>query len=77
MAPSGPMYLPRSLAGTMSAMMAWDRIIRPPPPRPWMARKTTKPQKSVARAQPTEARVKSAMAMRNRFRRPRMSPNFP
>ena len=77
MAPSGPMYLPRSLAGTMSAMMACERIIKPPPPRPWMARKITKPQKSVAKAQPMEARVKMAMAARNKFRRPSMSPSLP
>src|SRR3712207_2106151 len=33
-APMGPMYLARSRAGTMSAMIACDRIISPPPPRP-------------------------------------------
>ncbi|KAI3473680.1 hypothetical protein Pfo_031581 [Paulownia fortunei] len=49
-APSGPRYLPRSEAGTMSAMIACDRIIRPPPPRPCIARKTTSCVKSPAKA---------------------------
>src|SRR5690606_35617556 len=37
-APEDPAYLPRCLAGTMSAMMAWDMIIRPPPPSPCTTR---------------------------------------
>ena len=37
-APMTPMYLPRSRAGTTSAMEVWARIIRPPPPRPWTTR---------------------------------------
>ena len=36
--PMMPMYLPRSRAGTTSAMIACARIISPPPPRPWTAR---------------------------------------
>ena len=77
MPPSGPRYLPRWLAGTMSAMIDCDRIMSPPPPRPCAARKTTNDQKSPANAQPTEASVKIAMAARKRFRRPSTSPNLP
>src|SRR3712207_875555 len=45
-APIGPMYLARSRAGTMSAMIAWARIIRPPPPRPCTPRQKTSQPKS-------------------------------
>ncbi len=61
----------------MSAMMACERIIKPPPPRPCMARKTTNIQKLPAKAAPMEASVNSAMAIRNRLRRPSTSPNLP
>ena len=37
-APMTPMYLPRSRAGTTSAMMDWELTIMPPAPKPWMAR---------------------------------------
>lgn len=61
----------------MSAMIACDRIISPPPPSPWMARNTTNIQKSSAKAQPMLASVKIAMAARKRLRRPSTSPNLP
>ncbi len=42
-----------------------------------MARKTTNIQKSVAKAQPTDASVKIAIATMNSRRRPSTSPNLP
>ena len=64
-APIGPMYLARSRAGTMSAMIACDRIIRPPPPRPWTPRQTTSQPKSGASAAPMLATVNRPIAIRN------------
>ena len=70
-APIGPMYLPRSEAGTMSAMIACDRIISPPPPRPCTPRHATSSQKPAsvagsvkkpAEPDPIEPSVKIAMA---------------
>ena len=37
-APKKPWYLPRSRGGMMSPITARASDIRPPPPRPWMAR---------------------------------------
>jgi hypothetical protein len=71
------MYLARSRAGTMSAMIACDRIISPPPPRPWTPRQITKAVKFGDSAAPMLATVKRAIAIRNRFRRPHRSPNVP
>jgi hypothetical protein len=76
-APMGPMYLARSRAGTMSAMIACDRIISPPPPRPWTPRQTTSQPKVGASAAPMLATVNRPMATRKRFRRPQRSPNLP
>ena len=42
-APIGPMYFARSRAGTTSAMIACDRIISPPPPRPCTPRQIDQP----------------------------------
>jgi len=61
----------------MSAMIACDRIMSPPPPRPCAARNTTNIQKSDANAQAMEASVKIAIASRNNRRRPSTSPNLP
>ncbi|CPU65225.1 Uncharacterised protein [Mycobacteroides abscessus] len=76
-APMGPMYLPRSLAGTMSAMIACDRIIRPPPPRPWTPRQATSSGNDCANPAPADATVKRPIATRNGQRRPQRSPNLP
>jgi hypothetical protein len=76
-APIGPMYLARSRAGTMSAMIACDKIISPPPPRPWTPRQTTSQVKSGDSAAPTLAAVNRPIATRNRVRRPQRSPNLP
>jgi len=59
-APIRPMYLPRSRAGTTSAMDACDRIINPPPPSPWIARPAISQFMSPAKAptmEPTESPV--------------------
>ena len=76
-APIGPMYLPRSLAGTMSAMIACDRIISPPPPRPCTPRHSTSSPNDCAKPAPAEARVNRPIATRNGQRRPHRSPNLP
>ena len=76
-APIGPMYLPRSLAGTMSAMIACDRIIRPPPPRPCTPRQNTSSPNDWANPAPADATVNRPMATRNGQRRPQRSPNLP
>src|SRR4051794_30542078 len=70
-APIGPMYFARSRAGTTSAMIACDRIISPPPPRPWTPRQMTSQVKSGERAAPRLATVKSPIAVRSRVRRPK------
>ncbi len=69
-APIGPMYLPRSDAGMMSAMIACDRIIRPPPPRPCTARQATRDSKDCAMPPPSEAMTNRPIATRNGQRRP-------
>ena len=76
-APIGPMYLARSRAGTMSAMIACDKIIRPPPPSPCTPRQITSQVKSGARAAPMLAVVNNPIATRNSVRRPHRSPNLP
>ncbi len=76
-APMGPMYLPRSFAGTMSAMIACDRIMRPPPPRPCTPRQATNSGKVCANPAPADATVNRPMATRNGQRRPHRSPNLP
>jgi len=64
-APIGPMYLPRSLAGTMSAMIACDKIISPPPPRPWIPRQMTSSPKFWEKPAAADATVNSPIAIRN------------
>jgi len=76
-APIGPMYLPRSRAGMMSAMIACDRIIRPPPPRPCTARHTTSSPNDCENPAPADASVKRPIEKRNGQRRPHRSPNLP
>jgi hypothetical protein len=61
-APMMPMYLPRSRAGTTSAIADCERIINPPPPMPWMTRETMRKFMSVAVAPKTEPTMKIRMA---------------
>ena len=76
-APMGPMYLPRSRAGMMSAMIACDRIMSPPPPRPWKPRQTTSSPNDCANPAPADASVNRPIEKRNGQRRPHRSPNLP
>ena len=76
-APMMPMNVPRCLGGKMSAMIDWERRIRPPPPRPCIARPAMKAPMVGAAAVTVEPRVKTVMAKRNRCLRPNRSPSFP
>ena len=75
--PMMPMFLPRSRAGTTSAMIAWERIMSPPPPSPWMTRPTISQFMSPARAPTTEPATKSRIAAIRRPLRPIRSPSLP
>ena len=70
----------------MSAMMACDRTIRPPPPRPCTPRQNTNSQKarpesapkiSPENPAPMDPITKMLIAPRNNARRPSRSPNLP
>ena len=76
-APMNPAYLPRCRAGTMSAMMAWDMIIRPPPPSPCTTRPAISQSMVGARPPITEPAMKREMAARKRPLRPMRSPSLP
>ena len=75
--PITPMYFPRSRAGTTSAMAAWERIISPPPPRPWTTRAAMRTSMVPARAPITEPIMNSTMAAISRALRPIRSPSLP
>ncbi|MNW56976.1 hypothetical protein D3C74_347370 [compost metagenome] len=76
-APMIPMYLPRSRAGMTSAIAACDRIMRPPPPRPWTVRPTISMFMSPATAPITEPAMNSRIAVIKRGLRPRTSEILP
>ncbi len=76
-APMIPMYLPRSRAGTMSAMIACARIMRPPPPRPWIARAAMSAGMEPASPPTIEPAMKIEMAAMKRCLRPMRSPSLP
>ena len=76
-APIMPMYLPRSRAGTTSAMMACESTIMPPPPMPWMARATMMIQMFGASAPTTEPTRYVLRAKMNSGLRPIWSPSLP
>jgi hypothetical protein len=61
----------------MSAMIACERIMSPPPPRPCTPRQNTSQPKPGDSAAPKLAIVNSPIAIRKRFRRPQRSPNLP
>ena len=75
--PSTPMYLPRCRAGMMSAMMAWARMIRPPPPSPWTARPMMRTVMVSARPPRTEPAMNRPIAAMKMFLRPIRSPTLP
>ena len=72
-APMRPMYLPRSRAGTTSAIAACDRMIRPPPPRPCTTRATMRTSMLPARAPMTEPAMNSTIAAISTGLRPNRS----
>ena len=76
-APNAPWYLPRSLAGTMSPMIAWVSTIRPPPPTPWTARKAMSSPMFRDWPQRADPMRKITIAPRNRYLRPYWSPSLP
>ena len=49
-----PWKCPRSRAGTLSPISAWDSVISPPPPRPCTQRKIVSTVMLGAQAQPIE-----------------------
>ncbi|GGG43798.1 hypothetical protein GCM10011374_02710 [Kocuria dechangensis] len=75
--PMMPMYFPRSRAGTTSAIAAWERIISPPPPRPWKTRATMRTSMVPATAPMTDPAMNSRIAAISRGLRPIRSPSFP
>ena len=75
--PIAPMYRPRCLAGTTSAMIAWDSRINPPPPSPCTARPAMSVVMSWDRPPITEPTMKMLMAPMKRPLRPIRSPSFP
>ena len=76
-APMMPRYLPRSRGGKMSATIACDRIICPPPPKPWMARPAIRPHMEPASPHTTDPVTKNTRHAQNRCLRPNRSPSLP
>ena len=76
-APITPMYLPRSRTGTMSAIMACDKIMSPPPPRPCTTRAIISQVILVANPPITDPMRNTVSAPRKSVFRPIMSPNLP
>ena len=75
--PMTPMYLPRSRAGTTLAMIAWDRIIIPPPPTPWTTRPAMSQSIVCAKKPMRDPPMKTEMAMMKKTFRPSWSPRRP
>ena len=75
--PMTPMYLPRSRTGTMSAITVWERMIRPPPPRPWTTRAAISHQMVGASPPTTEPAMNTRIAPTSRGLRPIWSPILP
>ncbi len=72
-----PWYLPRSRGGTRSPMIAMTPTIRPPAPRPWIARNPISWPMSWAIPLSTEPIRKTTMDVRKTPLRPYMSPSLP
>ena len=58
------MYLPRSRAGTTSATMDCEEIMRPPAPMPWMVRPMIRSSMVWAKPPKVEPIKKKMMAVR-------------
>ena len=61
----------------MSPMIASGIDMRPPAPRPWMARKTASSTIDVENVARIEPMMKMTIAMMNSGRRPKMSDSLP
>ena len=57
--------------------MAWEEIIRAPPPRPWMKRAATNSSMDGAKPHSTEPPMNRTMPVRYRGLRPTTSPSLP
>ena len=69
--------MPRTRGGMRSPVMAWEEIMRPPPPRPCRARQAMSWPMLDAVPHSAEPMRNRAMAMRKRFLRPTRSPSLP
>lgn len=76
-APKSPWYLPRSRGDTRSPTIAIDSTMRPPPPRPWIARKPMSCGMFWAMPQRAEPMRKRTIAVWKSFLRPYWSPSLP
>ena len=76
-APRTPIYRPRSRAGTTSAIAAWLRIMRPPPPSPCTTRAKMRAPMSLAKAPRTEPMTNKTMATSSTSLRPNESLTLP
>ena len=65
-----PWYRARSRGGTMSPMIVSARLIRPPAPRPWIARYAASSYIEVAMVHSTEPTTKIPIAERKNGLRP-------
>ena len=71
------MYLPRSRGGTISPSVAIAPTIRPPAPRPWIARKVISSAIEEERPDSADPARKMMMAAMKNFFLPYMSPSLP
>jgi hypothetical protein len=75
--PNQPWYFPRSRADTTSPTMACASTISPPPPSPWIARKTMSWVMLWLSPHSAEPARKMTIAARKSLLRPYWSPSLP
>ena len=75
--PMTPMYLPRWRGGMTSAMVACDRMMSPPPPKPSTARPKMSNSMLVAKPHTADPTMKTDRAITSRYLRPNRSPSLP
>ena len=75
--PKTPMYLPRCRGGMMSAMVACERMMSPPPPKPSTARPAMRPSMLGASPHVADPTMKTESATMNKCLRPNRSPSLP
>src|SRR4051794_40416944 len=76
-APNRPLHLPRSRGGTTSPIAACALTMRPPPPRPWIARNAISSVIPCASPHSAEPIRKITSAACRTILRPKRSPSFP